>query len=94
MNYAILFNLESLHSEFSAPLLIILFVSFLNQLFHEEKNWRIWSPADEKNWHWTNMGVTPHGVNCAAVFAVKSVLLTAFATRRSWKKSEAGRQKN
>lgn len=48
MNYAILFNLESLHSEFSAPLLIMLFVSFLNQLFCEEKNWRVWSPADER----------------------------------------------
>jgi len=32
MNYSILFNLESLHSEFSSPLLIMLFVSFLNQL--------------------------------------------------------------
>lgn len=28
MNYAILFNLESLHSEFSAPVLIMLFDHF------------------------------------------------------------------
>lgn len=48
MNYVTLFNLESLHSESSAPLLIMSLVSFLNQLSYEEENWRVWSPADER----------------------------------------------
>lgn len=87
MVYAILFNLESFHSEFSVPLLITLFVPCVNQLCYEEKNWWVRSPVHgwtdaEQTWELFHM-------DCGeCVFTVKPVLLTAFE-KKLW-----GRQTN
>lgn len=88
MLYAVLFNLEIFHSEFSVPLLIMLFVPCLNQLCYEEKNWWVRLPVAER----IDAEQTEELFHMACglcVFTMKPVLHTAFG-----KNSEGGRQTN